>query len=314
MSIQLHGDYASFVDRYLNPASISGDEVMCVCLFHDDHNASMQFNVVNGLFTCFSCQVGGSYRKIEKKLGISHSDVGVGLDVIYRKLNELKKGAGLAEGPRLVAEEELGKYTMPTDYWASRGFTKSTIDAFDLGYDIIADAVTIPIRTVNGNLLGVTRRFLEQDADVRYKYPRRFKRAEHLFASWLVANDPSVTSVALTEGQIDAMTLWQYGVPAMAVYGSAISPEQIRLMKHLGLSRVTLFFDNDKAGNDLSRRCRGWVQTDSGVWRKRPDLDLRRHFDVKMVDWRGISKRRAKDANDLDMLKARNMLANAPRL
>lgn len=311
---QLDGQYASFVERYLDPVSVSGNEAMCVCIFHDDHNASMQFNLDKGLFTCFSCNVGGSYKKIERKLGISHTDIGVGLDVIHRKLNDLKRNAGLDEGPRLLPESTLQRYTMPTDYWETRGLWKSTIKAFDLGYDIMADAATIPLRTVSGDLLGVTRRFLDPDADSKYRYPKGFKRSDHLFGSWLVANDPSASSVALTEGQIDAMTLWQWGVPAMAVYGSSISVEQIRLMRHLGLSQITLFFDNDNAGFELSRRCRGWKQVDGGVWKKLPDLDLRRYFDVKMVKWSGITKRQAKDVNDLNMVKARNMLANAPRL
>lgn len=312
--LHLSGDYASFVERYLDPVSVSGNECMCVCIFHDDHNASMQFNLETGLFVCFSCNVGGSYRKIERQLGVAHSEVGVSLDVILRKLNDLKKGAGQDEQMRVIPEAELGKYKMPTDYWESRGFTKSTIDAFDLGYDIVADAVTIPVRTMGGDLLGVTRRFLDPDAESKYRYPRRFKKGEHLFASWLVANDQSVTSVALTEGAVDAMQLWQWGVPAMAIYGSYVSREQIRQLRTLGLSEVTLFFDNDKAGQELVTRCRGWRVTGKDKWERDSDLDLRRYFGVKAVDWRGITKRRAKDVNDLDFLKARNMLAKAPRL
>lgn len=310
----LEGEFASFVERYLNPVSVSGKEVMCVCIFHDDHNASMQFNLEKGLFNCFSCQVGGSYRKIEKKLGIAHSEIGVSLDVILRKLNELKHGAGRDKGMRVIPETELNKFTMPTDYWAKRGLWESTVSAFDLGYDIVNDAVTIPVRNMDGALLGITRRYLDPDADTRYKYPAGFKKGEHLFGSWLVANDPSALSVTLTEGAIDAMQLWQWGVPAMAIYGSSVTLEQIRQLKRLGLSEVVLFFDNDRAGEDLVRRCRGWKNTGTDRWQRVADLDLRRHFNVKTVRWGGISKRVAKDVNDLDLLQARNMLAKAVRL
>lgn len=309
----MDGEYADFVDRYLQPVSISGREVMCMCLFHDDHNASMQFNLDKGLFTCFSCAAGGSIKKIYRHLGIDPGvKTGVGLDVIYRKLNDLRRGVDLDTGPRLMREAELDRFKVPTKYWkAERGLSDSTIQAFDLGYDIAQDAVTIPVRTMNGDLLGVTRRFLEADPVTRYRYPKGFHKSDHLFGSWMVANDHSGLPVALTEGAIDTMTLWQWGVPAMAVYGSHISEAQIRIMRRLGLTRINLFFDNDAAGQKLVKRCRGFKQQSNDRWEYSRELDLRRFFDVHAVNWSGISRLRAKDVNDLDIIKARNLVANA---
>lgn len=318
-SLSGDGDFGDFVERYLQPVSISGREVMCVCIFHEDTNASMQFNLDKGLFTCFACQTGGSYRKIEQQLGVDHRNVEVGLDVIYRKLADLRKSANGEEGPRIFPESTLTQYNqIPTNKWKERKLNATTCEAFDLGYDFMNDAMTIPVRTINGDLLGITRRFCAPDAEVRYKYPKGFHKSDHMFASWMVANDHSSGSVALTEGAIDCMTLWQYGQPAMAIYGSYVSEAQIRIMRRLGLTQITLFFDNDKAGADLTARCRGWKQVGQKngkpEWKRAPELDLRRFFDVKAVDWSGVRKSVAKDANDLGIIKARNMLASAHEL
>lgn len=306
--------FEDFAERYLNVQSITGAEWMCMCLFHDDHNASMQFNVDKGLFTCFSCGVGGSYRKIEKHLGIDHRAPGVGLDVVYRKLNELAKATNRDEGPRVLDETQLLQYRIPTPHWSDRGLNQATVDAFDLGYDIARDAMTIPVRNMHGDLIGITRRFCDPDADLRYKYPKGFKRSEHLYASWMVAASHDSGVVALTEGAIDAMTLWQLGQPAMAFYGSYISEVQIRIMRRLGLTQLMIFADNDKAGKQILQRCRGWKHNNRNQWERCHDLDLRRYFDVTVADWTGISRGMAKDANDLlkrgHIDRAKSMLAN----
>ena len=307
-------EYEEFAANYLNVLSVSGKEAMAICIFHEDSNASMQFNLETGLYLCFSCGAKGNIRTLENRFGISHRDPGVGIDTIYRRLAELKK-IDRDEGPRILPESELKKYALPTKHWAARGFNATTITSFDLGYDVHRDALTIPIRTMGGELLGFQRRFMDPDATPRYMYPKGFHKKEHLFASWMVANDSSAHTVALTEGAIDTMTLWQYGVPAMAIYGSSISPEQIRVLRMLGIDEIVLFFDNDKAGKELTRRSLGWSKI-NGVrgWVKNPDEDLRRYFKVRTVDWKKAPRHtdhRIKDANDLDRLTAVRMFRTA---
>lgn len=305
-------DFADFAERYLDIRDRTGHEWMCICLFHEDSNASMQFNVEKGLFVCFACGTGGSYRKIERRLGVDHREIGVSLDVVYRRINDLRKLARQDEGPRILPESTLAAYrAIPHDGWAQRGLKPQTIEAFDLGYDIGTDAMTIPVRTINGELLGVIRRYCDPDADPRYRYPKGFHKSEHLFGSWLVANDHRPGPVALTEGSIDAMTLWQYGIPAMGILGSYVSESHIRILKRLGLTQLLLFFDNDKAGAQIVERCKGWKHTGNDQWRRDEALDLRRFFQVKTVNWRGVPRRVAKDPNDLNLIRARNMAAAA---
>ena len=301
-------EYTDFAERYLQVQSVAGEEAMCICVYHDDHNASMQFNLRTGLHICFSCQGSGSIRRLEQRFGVSYRSVGVGLDVLYKAIGDLEKPPAREH---VMGEGQLAQFSIPTDHWSDRGFTQDTVDKFDLGYDIIRDAMTIPIRTVNGDLIGICRRYMDPDMRNRYRYPKGFHKKEHLFGSHLVADMPETPPVVLTEGAIDAMTVWQAGTPAVAIYGSSVSPEQIMQLRLLGVRNVTLFFDRDRAGREVTKRCLGWRQDpDTLKWKRKRASDLRRWFSVRSVEWDG-APRRAKDANDLSATTIKRMLAEA---
>lgn len=282
--------YESFARTHLQIVNVTGNEAMVRCIFHDDSNASMQFNIEKGLFICFGCKTTGTVKKIQQELGLRVIEDNIDIQSIRAKLKELKKPKPL-DLP-VLPESHLLKYNFPTKYWAGRGFDKSTIDAFDLGVDHMGDFATIPIRNMNGELLGVIKRYLGEDAELKYKYPKGFKRSLHMFASWMVEQDDEAHTVALVEGSVDAIKIWQAGFPAMAIYGSSISASQIRILRRLGVRKVILFFDNDKAGyqammcalgvklhNEKSRKTGKRFET----WEYDPMVDLTRDFLVEAV-------------------------------
>ena len=173
----------------------------------------------------------------------------------------------------VVEESSLSAFAIPNQYWQERGLTQETIALFGLGYDVMNDAVTIPIRDQYGQLLGVIRRYLEDDAPLRYKYPRGFKRSCNLFASWLLDTDPGST-VVVCEGSIDAMKVRQAGFPGVAQYGSSMAPQQVELLQRSGITTVILFYDNDKAGKKATLDVTGQGK-----------VDLRDYFVVKTVHY-----------------------------
>ena len=301
--------YGKFAEGYLNVYTVTNSEALALCPFHEDKSPSFQFNLDKGLYICFSCGASGSIRGLEQRFGVSYRSVGVGLDVLYKAIGDLERPQ-TCTGSRME-ESQLAQYSIPTKHWEDRGFTEETVKKFDLGYDLIRDAMTIPIRDMNNELLGLCRRYLDPDMRNRYRYPKGFHKREHLFASWLVADMDDVPSVALTEGAIDTMTVWQAGTPAMAIYGSSMSADQVKQLRMLGVRKVTLFFDNDKAGRDITRRCLGWKRDDfTGAWERKKESDLRRWFEVSVVDW-SLAPHQAKDANDLSLPRIRKMLSSA---
>jgi DNA primase len=146
-----------------------------------------------------------------------------------------------------LEDSYLNRFKAPTDYWHGRGFTDNAIEYFSLGYDVFSDRGTIPYRDIHGRLLGVIyRRF--DDGFPKYRYPAGFPRKFSLFNSWSIASMEPPYDVAIVEGSLDAAKCWQADVPAVAQYGSSITPEQVVLLHRIGVQSVTLFYDNDPAG------------------------------------------------------------------
>ena len=128
-------------------------------------------------------------------------------------------------------------------YWLARVGERAARQ-FRLGYDPEHNAVTYPFRGDYGQVLGVVRRSLEPDTHQKYKYPAGVDAKSHLFN--YTPDHHSV--VVLTEGAVDAIALWNVGVNAMAIYGSALSAAQVKLLARIDPDIVYTCYDNDDAG------------------------------------------------------------------
>lgn len=239
--------YAELVDKQLEVTLRSGDEYMCRCPKHDDRSASLQVNVVKGLFICFSCGWKGSIRTLLGNIKEPEPEIADVLAI----LDAVDNATHAPERPTTLPEATLRRFGFPTTYWHDRGLTDATVALFQLGYDPMNNEAIIPVRNMNGGLIGVIRRLLEMDAHPKYLYYKGFPRKTSLFASWLVAKH-ATDHVVITEGAVDSMSVWDAGIPAVAQYGSSISREQVVLLRRMGIAKVTLFYDNDKAGREAT--------------------------------------------------------------
>ena len=243
--------YADVADRYLFVTLKSGKEWMAKCPFHDGESSTLQFNVEKGLYYCFSCHSKGNIKSFLKHFGGTHRDPEIDIADIYAKLDMIEGAANKPHRATVLPESTLKRYSFPTGYWDGRGLSREVQGAFDLGYDPIDNEAIIPVRNVDGGLLGVIRRRLDIQYGPKYLYYKGFPRRTSLFGSWLVSK--KVTDhVVITEGSLDAVSLWQAGFPAVGQYGSSISREQVVLLRRLGITRVTLFYDNDRAGKEAN--------------------------------------------------------------
>lgn len=290
-----------------------GSEMEVRCPIHGEKNASMRINVDKGVFYCHGCGARGSLVRLAKEMRVPYAgstQSGTDLAMLYTKLDQLTRGRRSTPKQAVLPEETLKRYDFPTKYWQERGFTEDTILAFDLGFDVMADAATIPVRNPEGQLIGVTRRFLNPGEDEpKYKDPKGFIKGENLFASWLVRLDNS-PSVVLTEGPADSMKVWQSGHASMAQYGSHVTPHQIRLMRQLGIVTVILFYDNDRAGKKVTQEALGITTERRGnqsVQVYEPERDLSRFFIVKLVRYDS----KAKDPGALADSDIDRMIRNA---
>lgn len=144
----------------------------------------------------------------------------------------------------------LDKFKFTHPYLESRrGIEERYQRALGIGYDPEKNAVSFPIHDKNGNLVNI--KFRSVRSKVFWYYNNNPVR-EHLYLLDLALRKKS-KRVFFVESEIDAITLFKNGFPAIAVMGSSLTKQQKRLLLDSGIETLVLATDNDRAGRLLSR-------------------------------------------------------------
>lgn len=222
------------IKRGFKVISQSGSERCCLCPFHKDRSGHLYINAVSGLYLCHVCGAKGTVA--------GKTPPPADLMDLHKKLAEVKAGK---QDQRFKPERWLQQFDMDSDYWTVvRKLTPAVITQFRLGFDPFTNRATLPFRDFHGNLIGVTYRRLD-DFKPKYTHPEKTPVGRHLFGAWLLEDQKTV---AITEGQIDAVRCWEQRIPALATFGSKITVDQVKVLQRLGIHKVVVLYDNDNAG------------------------------------------------------------------
>ena len=124
-------------------------------------------------------------------------------------------------------------------------------------FDRFRDRLMFPIIDVRGNVIGFGGRIIKKDSDAA-KYLNSpetliFNKRKNLFGLNL-AKKSKAGFLILVEGNIDVVTLHQYGFDnAIASLGTSLTEEQAVLMARYA-EQVILIYDGDKAGQNATQR------------------------------------------------------------
>ena len=131
------------------------------------------------------------------------------------------------------------------EWLMGRGLTERTIEAFKIG-EQIRDGKTLAVFPYlrEGELVNAKYRDIAEKKGMRQE-----AGAEPCLFGWHLI-DPKVRSAAITEGEIDAMTLHQAGIPSLSVNAGAgnhqwIESDWDRLER---FSEIYVCFDDDEPG------------------------------------------------------------------
>lgn len=145
-----------------------------------------------------------------------------------------------------------GKWRVPT-YLTKRGFARETLREWGVGYverctygKLRMDGrVIIPVECPNGR--SFTARDVTDKSMPKYMNPTGADHALLLFG-WKHCKLGS--DFAVVEGPLDAMKLWQHGIPAVAFGGKALSKAQLAMLfEHPEDTVVTVMLDPDATAN-----------------------------------------------------------------
>ncbi len=193
------------------------------------------------------------------------------------------------------------------DYLAKRGLDEDTIERFAIGfapaggtdlvqwlgrqkvsrrmavqagvlgerdgrvYDRFRGRIMFPIRDRGGHVIAFGGRAMGDDQPKYLNSPESpiFTKGEGVYGvSEAREAIRDADRIVLVEGYMDALMLVQAAIPyTVATLGTALTPQQLRLLRRVGGEQATLFFlfDGDAAGRKAAQRAFG-VCAEAGVW------------------------------------------------
>lgn len=275
-----------------------GDKFKGLCPFHNDKNPSMDIDDTKGRYKCWVCGEEGDIFDWEKKIN-TNGDFNAAVRSIAKRLNEKMPDNNSSPTDRCNVEivsalyraqylyrHGLAKNSTAVNYLAFRGFTKETIELWELGvvskgvvsflrkrvsddvlissglakrdskghlYDFLRQRIIIPLKNRNGTLVGFAgRKLFEWDESPKYlnlTETNVFTKGELLFGlDKALSYIYKENCAVIVEGYFDVISLHQAGErKAVAGMGTAITEHQLNIL--INIAGTLIFcFDNDNGG------------------------------------------------------------------
>lgn len=256
------------------------NHVMVCCPYHQEKTPSMAISLEKPVFFCHGCHVSGHLSQLLRMGGLSRDLIdtllprGERVDFKAKKnlAARILRGEDPFVGNYVLDEEILDAYRLAPTLLLKAGFAMETLRHFEVGYDSKNLRITFPLRTVYGDLVGISGRTIldcHDDTIARYRiYDRELKER----TDYSVPQSYSMDSVKqallwhghvvrplffteyendtliIVEGFKAAMWVWQAGYQdVVALVGSYLSELHAEIIARV-IKRVVLFLDNNEAG------------------------------------------------------------------
>lgn len=185
------------------------------------------------------------------------------VDVPYAKRRKVRRSADLY-AVKQIPEEHLSAY-FPSQkavwYMRKRGFSRKTVERFNVGYDMYKNRVIIPIRDGRDKLVAFIGRTTLHKDQLRLKDERRAAAGKDPFPRYMIYDnvprrflmlnqsfaEKGGDAVIVVESSMDYLMLRQWGYDnVVCILGSHASNWQWSLLSKF--KRIYAFLDNDAAG------------------------------------------------------------------
>ena len=243
-----------------------GDEIQVQCPVHADGHekrGSCFINKETGIWHCFTCSASGKFPKFVSRV------LNCSIDFAEKWLLE-NCGYTYAENnvaimPEINLEKEhqnvntyiddsiLESFESYHPYMSERRLNKDIIKKFEVKYDPKTKSLVFPVRDIKGRLVALTRRSVEGK---QFEIAKGFDKSN----IYLLYEANKYKQVIVCESQINALTAWGYGVPAIALFGAGTTIEQLNVLKNTDISHFILMYDPDQAGRKGANKFKSFMK------------------------------------------------------
>jgi len=139
-----------------------------------------------------------------------------------------------------------------------RGLTIEDCKRWELGYDEFRCRLVVPVRNIDGKLIGMMGRSIYYDQTPKWFAYWNFRKSNYFYGEHLV--DTSLDRIIVVEGMPDVWRPYQFGYRnVIALLGSRLTFGQERKLLNWGLP-VYWFLDGNEAGRKGTSQCVGLMR------------------------------------------------------
>lgn len=240
-----------------------GDNFQVTCPFHkegkESHPSCQVYcgnsnEIEYGYMHCFTCGENGPlWHFVGECLGKGDE---AGKEWLARKFTSALVDDGMKfyvpplstrKVSKEIPESILSNLEPWHPYMAKRHLSRKVCEEFGVGYDPKENCLVFPVRDETGKLVMLTRRSVDGK---RFMVDADAEKPVYLLDR---IRKNGISEVTVVESQINALTLWGWGYPAVALFGTG-TKKQYDLLNKSGVRTFYLALDGDEAGIKGVRR------------------------------------------------------------
>lgn len=127
-------------------------------------------------------------------------------------------------------------------YMTKRKLNLKVCEKFKVKYEPQSQCLVFPVWDEFNNLVMLTRRSV---LNKRFIIDEGKEKPIYLY-NFIKYNN--IEEVTICESQINALTLWGYGIPAIATFGCSVTDKQFNILNRSSIKHYFIAYDGDDAG------------------------------------------------------------------
>lgn len=232
--VDYRAEYTAVIQRY----KITGDNLVGLCPFHQDRNASFSVDLKTGMWNCLAEDEGGNFVTFWAKTK------GVDTKQAYKEI--LARYGITPERERQAQQTNasgLGSYTLEQYSFDKRlpaDFLRETC-GMDTGKDRDGiEYLRMPYFFEDGKEAATRKRYAKKE----FRWKRGSKGKICLYGEWRLPGIRKAGYAVLVEGESDTQTLWYLGIPAIGIAGASMFKDY----QTMGLQDLKLYIHKEPDG------------------------------------------------------------------